>query len=204
MLSELLPEDKRRLHELEIQLVELEKENPNVHFFDVSLSVNEMGGRIEELEKLANRESKARRNDEKRRVQHLRVSYNHIKSSLENLSKKKEQAHFDARKYLMGDLNGNTAKFDLEAAENVSLNRSSAMINDYLETGKETLSELLSQRDRLKSIQRKVFDILNLLGVSNSIMRVVERRENVDKWIVFGGMFCILALMFVIYYYYKR
>ena len=105
MLSELLPEDKRRLHELELKFSELEQGAANANPFDVSLGLSEMASRLDDLTEMANKESKTRRNDMKRRVQHLRASYNHLKFSFETWSRRHEQENFDARKYeLIGDL----------------------------------------------------------------------------------------------------
>jgi Golgi SNAP receptor complex protein 2 len=77
------------------------------------------------------------------------------------------------------------------------------MINNYLAIGQETLSSLMSQRDRLKGVQKKTLDMLNYLGISNSLMRSVERRDNVDKWIVYIGMILILLLVFYLLFWRK-
>lgn len=53
-------------------------------------------------------------------------------------------------------------------------------------------------------VQRKVFDILNYLGLSNRIMKMAEQRDTIDKWIVFIGMFLICALIFGLWYFYRR
>ena len=205
MISELLPEDKRRLHELELQLVELERGNPNLHPSDIYLGLNEMNSRLEQLETLAAKESKGRREDCRRRVQHLRNSHQHIKSSLDNFVKRRNPQGNDAlRQELFGnaDLEGGR-NVELEIAENSSLTRSEDMVNQYIAIGQQTLEELMSQKDRLKNVQRKVFDILNYLGISNSIMRAVDRRDIVDKWIVIAGMIAILLLIFFIWYYWR-
>lgn len=205
MLSELLPEEKRRLHELESQLAEIEKGKTNISTKDFDLGLKEMANRLDELEKLVSRESLARRDDMKRRVQHLKTSYNHTKTSFDNLLRRLEDSNFDAKKYeLMGDRTGYSSRFDLEAAESSSLGRSGQMLNDYIATGRESLSELISQKERLKSVQRKIFDVMRYLGVSNSIMRMVERREGVDKWIVILGMVSITVLLFILYFYFRK
>eukprot|EP00607_Mallomonas_marina_P007789 CAMPEP_0182418806 /NCGR_PEP_ID=MMETSP1167-20130531/3180_1 /TAXON_ID=2988 /ORGANISM="Mallomonas Sp, Strain CCMP3275" /LENGTH=194 /DNA_ID=CAMNT_0024593209 /DNA_START=153 /DNA_END=734 /DNA_ORIENTATION=- len=189
MLSELLPEEKRRLHCLETQLLEIEKEFNYSGSKDFDLGLKDMCLRLDELEKLANKESLARRDDMKRRVQHLRTSYNHMKSSYDNILRRFNDQNFDAKKFeLIGGIEADAIRFDLEAGENSSLSRSGQMLNDYIATGRESLSELISQRERMKSIQRKVFDILRYLGISNSIMQIVERREGADKWLVIAGM----------------
>jgi len=77
------------------------------------------------------------------------------------------------------------------------------MINNYLAIGQETLSNLVSQKERLKGVQKTTLDMLNYLGISNSLMRSVERRDSVDKWIVYIGMFLILLLLFYLLYWRK-
>jgi hypothetical protein len=42
---------------------------------------------------------------------------------------------------------------------------------------------------------------MNYLGLSTTIMNVVERREVVDKYIVYGGMVGITTLLFLIWWY---
>lgn len=88
MISEILPEEKRRLHELELKLVELEKDNNNVQASDIYIGLNDMKLRLEELDKLVTREPKGKRDDYRRRVLHLRNSHQHIKNSLDSIVKR--------------------------------------------------------------------------------------------------------------------
>jgi len=78
------------------------------------------------------------------------------------------------------------------------------MITEYLAIGQETLSDLISQKERLKFVQRRLLDIMSLLGVSNSIMRVVERRDFVDRWIVIVGIVLVSLLLFSVYWFLKK
>ena len=205
MINELLPEDRRRLNELELQLLEIEKGNPNIRISDVSIGLQEMSNRLDDLDRLASRESKLRRDDMKRRVQHLRVSYNHIKAHLDGIFQKRSELDFEAQKIeLLGERSRdrtNISKFDSEAAEGSSLSRSGQMIREYLVIGQETLSDLISQKERLKYVQRRLLDIMSLLGVSNSIMRAVERRDFVDRWIVIVGIVLVSLLLFSVYWF---
>lgn len=205
-LSELLPEEKRRLHELELQFNEVEKGSTYSHINDVLLGLNEMCMRFDQLDKLVLSEPKDRREDCKRRITHLRNSHQHIKVSLDSWIRRNSSYNFDAQKKdLFGgaDLEGGTMR-DAVIAESKSLDNSTRMMNDYIASGKETLGNLLSQRERLKSVQRKVFDILNYLGLSNTIIKNVERRDFVDKWLVFVGMLLILVLIGIIYFYFRK
>jgi golgi SNAP receptor complex member 2 len=197
-LSELLPEEKRRLHELELQFNEVEKGSSYSHINDVSLGLSEMCMRFDQLDKLVLSEPKDRREDCKRRITHLRNSHQHIKVSLDSWIRRNSSYNFDAQKK---DLFGGA---DLEGGTMRDAVNSTRMMNDYIASGKETLGNLLSQRERLKSVQRKVFDILNYLGLSNTIIKNVERRDFVDKWLVFVGMLFILLLIGVIYFYFRK
>lgn len=204
MIAELLPEEKRKLHDLEQQFIELERGNTIISASDIYMGLNEMVYRLDELDKLVQKESKTRRDDFRRRVQHLRTTYTHIRSSLDNLVRRKDRSNFDANKRdLFAEANHNIEAGDIEAeiAEGSSLQRSSKMMNDYLAIGQETLSDLMSQKERLKGIQRKAFDILNSLGIANALMKAVEGRDSVDKWIVYGGMIFILILIFLVWMY---
>lgn len=201
-ISELLPEEKRRLNELEQQFNNIERGVSSIDINDISLGMKEMSNRLAQLDKLVQAEPKDRREDCKRRISHLKNSHQHIEISVLSWIRRNSQYNYDAqRKDLFGNADLEGGVNDADVAENSSLNHSSRLMNDYLATGKETLENLLSQRERLKSVQRKVFDILNYLGLSNTIIRVVERRDSVDKWIVYGGMALILILLIFVYCY---
>lgn len=202
-VSELLPEEKRRLHELELQFNEVERGSLTVHASDVQLGLDEMVNRLDELERLIQNEPMKRREDCKRRLLHLRNAHSHIKTSLESWVRRSHAFNFEAqKKSLFGsaDLEGGTISH-AELAENASLTSSSRMMNQYIAIGQETLGNLIGQKERLKNVHRKVHDILNYLGLSNTIMRTVERRDAVDKWIVFGGMALIVLLLVLVYCY---
>ena len=66
------------------------------------------------------------------------------------------------------------------------------------------LEALGQQRSALKGIERKVLDLANTLGVSNSVMRVIERRQLVDKAIVYGGMLLTLWLLWFVFVHLRR
>lgn len=50
------------------------------------------------------------------------------------------------------------------------------MVDELLAHGASVLSALGDQKERLKGAQHKVLDILNTIGVSASLLRVIDRR----------------------------
>ena len=124
--QERLPEDKKRLHELELLLMEIERGNPNVSTSDIAIGLQEMVVRLDDLERLAQREPKNRRDDYRRRVQHLRTAHAHIKSSLDSLVRRRDQdTHNTQRQELFAGASHdvNNTNIDLEMAESGSLGK---------------------------------------------------------------------------------
>lgn len=206
MINELFPEEKRRLEHIEAQLLELERGgNASIQISDVNLGLVEMSSRLDELDRLAQRENDRKKKDDfRRRIQHLRTAHSHIRSSFESHLRRRENdhAHLQKQSLFAGARGSDFASVDLEAAaESESLTRSSRMVDGYLQTGQETLLELMSQRERLKGVQRQVFDMLNYLGVSNSLLKTVERRDVTDKILVFAGMLLISLLLLAIWWF---
>lgn len=50
----------------------------------------------------------------------------------------------------------------------------------------------------VQSAHRKLLDTLNSVGLSDSLLRVIERRQTLDKWIVYGGMVSHHLLMYLV------
>lgn len=71
------------------------------------------------------------------------------------------------------------------------------MADSLLQQGRSTLDALTGQRAALKGAQRKVLDIANFLGLSNALMRVIERRETSDKVVAYG---CMAVTVFLTVY----
>lgn len=75
---------------------------------------------------------------------------------------------------------------------------------DYMiMSGHGVLENLKSQRLTLKGAQRKILDLANTLGLSNTVMRLIERRTYQDKFILYGGMIVTLIIMFLIWKYFS-
>ena len=54
------------------------------------------------------------------------------------------------------------------------------------------------QRGTLKGAQKKMLDVLNTLGMSNTVIRLIEKRAEGDKYILIGGMVLTCFIMWLI------
>jgi Golgi SNAP receptor complex protein 2 len=56
------------------------------------------------------------------------------------------------------------------------------------------------QRERLKRAHKKALDMLNKIGLSESLLKIAERRQKVDKMIVYGGMAGVSLLVLLVWW----
>jgi Golgi SNAP receptor complex protein 2 len=208
-LPALLPTEKRRLTQIEQSIIALERGDTAISIADVTSELHSVSSRITYLDQLVLRESKAQKEEYRGRVKHLRILYDHAKSGLDKyISKKnkKSSPYLSQQEQLFqGSVDPSQARdFDgVEREEAQSLNRTTSMVQEHIASARGSLEELVNQKDRLKTVQRKVLDIMGYLGLSDTIMKNANRREVVDKIIVYGGMLFIIVLLFVVYKYFS-
>ncbi|XP_053068436.1 Golgi SNAP receptor complex member 2 isoform X5 [Acinonyx jubatus] len=61
--------------------------------------------------------------------------------------------------------------------------------------------ELLSRTFTTNGTQKKILDIANMLGLSNTVMRLTEKRAFQDKYFMIGGMLLTCVVMFLVVQY---
>jgi Golgi SNAP receptor complex protein 2 len=85
--------------------------------------------------------------------------------------------------------------------ERASLLGSHAAMDGVAAAAAGVMGALREQRGVLKSAHKRVLDIASSLGVSNSIVRIIERRTVGDKILVYGGSLLIALLMLVLFFW---
>lgn len=70
-----------------------------------------------------------------------------------------------------------------------------------LSSGSAILGNLREQRGTLKGAQKKMLDVMNYLGLSNTVLRLIEKRSHQDKFILYGGMVVCCIIMFLVWKY---
>ncbi|CAH1439595.1 unnamed protein product [Lactuca virosa] len=146
--------------------------------------------------------SKPQRDLWKRKVEQVAEEADSLRESLDRYMQRQQRRMQEAqeRTELLGRANGESSHvlriFDEEAQAMQSARNSSRMLEEASATGAAILAKYSEQRERLKGAQRKALDVLNTLGLSNSVLRIIERRNRVDQWIKYAGM--ILTFVIVI------
>ncbi|KAK1645466.1 hypothetical protein QYE76_063271 [Lolium multiflorum] len=145
--------------------------------------------------------AKGQRDLWKRKVEQLSEEVESLKETLDKHSFRQRKRILEAkeRAELFERANGESSHvlqiFDDEAQARQSARTSARALDEAYETGVAILQKYSDQRDRLKSAQRKALDVLNTVGLSNSVLKLIERRHRVDKKIAYGGMILTVVLM---------
>ncbi|XP_071516785.1 Golgi SNAP receptor complex member 2 isoform X2 [Panulirus ornatus] len=69
-------------------------------------------------------------------------------------------------------------------------------VEELLGAGANILQGLRDQGSTLKGAHKRVLDLANTLGLSNTVMRMIERRSTQDKYILFAGMVIVLLCLY--------
>lgn len=75
-------------------------------------------------------------------------------------------------------------------------------IDELLDTGTNVMSQMRSQRETFRSMDDRFRLIDSTLGMSSTVMRLIERRSYTDKLILFGGMILFTIIILAVYFYY--
>ena len=97
-----------------------------------------------------------------------------------------------------------TAGIDSLARENDSLLNSHRLIDEFTAMASASLDSLQRQRGALKGVHRKVLDVANSIGMSSSLLRLIERTETFNALLVATGCVVTCTVVGVVWWYYVR
>lgn len=162
------------------------------------------------MENLALRETPTQREMWKRKILELREDSQSIRRQGEHydrmisagLRQSREREELLARRRHNRTNGGGANADEMQhlAEEADSLANSHGMVSELLASGQDNLSALVGQRSRMRWVNRKMFDIGNKIGLSNSTMKMIEKRDAMDAYLVLGGMIITLLVIYFLYF----
>ncbi|KAJ4952233.1 hypothetical protein NE237_029065 [Protea cynaroides] len=211
-LSEIYQSSKRLLLRTRDGLEKLERlefssSSTGLDSPDLSFSIKKDIGQIQslcvEMDRLwRSVASKPQRDLWKRKVEQVAEEADSLKESLDKhlLRHQKRMQEAKERAELLNRANGDSACvlriFDDEAQAMQSARNSSRSLEEAYSTGVAILSKYAEQRDTLKRAQRKALDILNTVGLSNSVLKLIEKRNRIDRRIKYTGMVLTVIVVY--------
>lgn len=183
---------------------------------DIQTIESELQARIDQiisncdrLDILVNKEHPTRRQNARLKVDQVKYDCQHLQAALQN---------FQHRRYMKGQqvrerellmqrtfkTNDEETMIQMDDSLNHHHKLQSAHkgMDDLLSHGSSVIENLRNQRSSLKGIKTKMLNIANTLGMSNTVMRLIEKRTTQDKLILFGGMILTTVILFLIWKYF--
>ncbi|KAL3758732.1 hypothetical protein ACHAWU_001459 [Discostella pseudostelligera] len=207
-IVELFPKLRKLAYDSRQQLSQVQ--NGLLCASELFLSLDELSRQLDMMENLALKETPAQREMWKRKILELREDSQSIRRQGEHYDRmvsagvrqRRERDELLARRRhnRTNGGGGNVDEMQQLAEEADSLANSQGMMNELLASGQANLSNLVGQRSRMRWVNRKMFDIGNKIGLSNSTMRMIEKRDATDAYLVLGGMIVTMLVIYFLYF----
>jgi len=176
----------------------------------ISQHLNALARELHELELLLPGEGASRRSVWRRKIVELQEESASQRAALARFTTvaRQQQREAEERSALLERRrqNGDQHAISMDSLlkENSNIRQADSQLDALTSNAYAVLSSLGQQRSSLKGVERKVLDFANTLGLSNNVIRTIERRQLVDKFIVYGGMLLTLALLWFVFVHMRR
>ncbi|XP_048685790.1 Golgi SNAP receptor complex member 2 isoform X3 [Lepidochelys kempii] len=175
---------------------------------EIQARIDRIFSNLERLEILSSKEPANKRQNAKLRVDQLKYDVQHLQSALRNFQhrrynreqQEKQREELLARTFTAND-SDTTIPIDETLQFNESLQNAHRGMDDLIGSGTSILHGLRDQRMTLKGTHKKILDVANMLGLSNTVMRLIEKRAFQDKYFMIGGMLLSCVVMFLVVQY---
>ncbi|XP_067412321.1 Golgi SNAP receptor complex member 2 isoform X2 [Emydura macquarii macquarii] len=175
---------------------------------DIQARIDRIFSNLERLEILSSKEPANKRQNAKLRVDQLKYDVQHLQTALRNFQhrryvqeqQEKQREELLARTFTAND-SDTTIPIDETLQFNESLQNAHRGMDDLIGSGTSILKGLRDQRVTLKGTHKKILDVANMLGLSNTVMRLIEKRAFQDKYFMIGGMLLSCMVMFLVVQY---
>ncbi|XP_060059279.1 Golgi SNAP receptor complex member 2 isoform X1 [Erinaceus europaeus] len=203
--------DPEQIHEIQSNMGRLETaDKQSVHLVEneIQATIDQIFSHLERLEILSSKEPPNKRQNAKLRVEQLKYDIQHLQTALRNFQHRRytrEQQERQREELLSRTFTTNDSDTTIPMDESLQFNSSLQKIHhgmdDLIGGGHNILEGLRAQRLTLKGTQKKILDIANMLGLSNTVMRLIEKRAFQDKYFMIGGMLLTCVIMFLVVQY---
>ncbi|KAL1140815.1 hypothetical protein AAG570_000743 [Ranatra chinensis] len=179
---------------------------------EIQARIDSITSNCERLDILVHKEPLGRRQNAKIRIDQLKYDNQHLQAALRSYQHdmfRKKQEEKEREELLSRRFTHNSARsesdttilIDHSLQHNMSIQNANRGVDDLLKSGTNILENMRDQRHTLKNAHRRMMDIANTLGLSNTTMRLIEKRALEDKYILIGGMFLtsVIIILLIIY-----
>ncbi|XP_008550519.1 Golgi SNAP receptor complex member 2 [Microplitis demolitor] len=210
-MEALYHQTNKLVQETQHLFTQLDRPLPNVDVntieSDILAKINLINSNCEKLDVLCLKGPITQRQNAKMRVDQLKYDSRHLNAALnswKNQQYRRKQEEEEREALLSRQFTTNDhidIMIDHTIQHNNQVRNANDGIDNLLQHGSGILENLRSQRMTLKGAHRRLIDIGNTLGLSNTTMRLIENRARQDGFILVGGIVitCLIMTLVVIY-----
>lgn len=179
---------------------------------EIQARIDTIISNCEKLDILVHKEPFSRRQNAKLSIDQLKYDTRHLQAALrmfqhevyKRRQEEKEREELLTRRFTTNAIaeRDTAILIDHSLQHNLSLQNAHRGMDDMLLSGTNILENMREQRNTLKGAHRRMMDIANTLGLSNTTMRLIEKRAFEDKYILFGGMFITVVIIVLLIVYF--
>lgn len=178
---------------------------------EINDQMNIIHSNCDRLAILAAKEPAHRRANAKYRVDQLKYDVKHVIAAITNIRGKRfarenEERQREAllsRSFTTNDEARAETSIELDAhlEHNQRMTDTHKQMDDLLGHGSSILTSLRDQHNNLASVRKKMLDVINNLGLTNTVMRLIEKRGSTDRVIFWVGIgiTCIIMYLTIAY-----
>ena len=210
-ISSLFPEAQRTLlrlqHDVSLYENNTDRSPTMEHAIDTTLSA--LLRCIQDMESLSSSEHPARREMWRSRIRAMSDELLSLRAAhtRTQLAQQRRQHEATVRAELLSGAQrrrDNGTGIDSLSRENDSLLNSHRLIDEFTAMASASLDSLHRQRGALKGVHRKVLDVANSIGMSSSLLRLIERTETFNACLVAAGAVVTCVVVGGVWWYYVR
>mmetsp|Transcript_34054 Transcript_34054/g.78534 ORF Transcript_34054/g.78534 Transcript_34054/m.78534 type:complete len:209 (+) Transcript_34054:1836-2462(+) len=199
-IVELFPKCRKLAYDARQRLAQVR--NGILDSSELYICLDELENQLKIMDQLVHRETPYQRDVWKRKILELREDGKTMQRQAQKLDRvvnKNKRIQKDREELLRRRRKRPEDESDLSqlAEEAQSLQNSSNMMNELIVTGEASLHGLVHQRQQLRGVRKVVMEMGNRLGLAQATMRIIERRDISDAYLVFAGM---IVTCIVIYF----
>jgi len=178
---------------------------------EIQARIDTITSNCERLDILVHKEPATRRQNARIKIDQLKYDNQHLQAALRSYQHelyRRRQQDQEREELLSRRFTHNSHSesdtailIDHSLQHNTSLQNANRGIDDIIRSGTSILDNMRDQRNTLKGAHKRMMDIANTLGLSNTTMRFIEKRASEDKYILIGGMVVttIIIIILIIY-----
>ena len=204
-IGELFPKCRKLAYDARQQLALAQQQSSSAS--ELYLVLEELNRQLDSMEQLLLRETPSQRQVWKHKIAELR-------QESANLQQQGQAAQFAAQRRQQSTYSKEREELLLRrrrrvgeeddmrnlADESTSLENSNMAVLGLISQGEANLSGLQDQRQRLRGVKQVLAGIGSSLGITQSTMRIIERRDITDAYLVAAGMVVTLLVIYFVWF----